>query len=536
MLLFLVSCRVSSPTPPGKTITTPELGRTYQRLVVGLSERPVSLDPADHRSDSSEIISRNIFDSLLTRDHGSGIHLELAESIRAPDANTLIIKLREGVLFHDGVELTSRDVVYSFNRIIQENSLQYPEPHTSPKKSLAAPLESLEAVDRYTVIMHLNDPWPAAYQLLVQQQIVPLHYLELVGDEGFQKHPIGSGPFKFVEADQEQGRIILEKYSEYYGGAPTLRPVGPACIDEVVFIVTPDPRLRMAALTTGEFDLIQGAPLPIPPEISDNPQIQVRSVPGTHPIWLEMNVTKPPFNDPGVRKALNYAVDREELRQKVYQGKALVLAGPLSPYNEYVSRDLRPYPYDPEHAKLLLARSGWIDLNGEGIQRPEGESFEFTIDTITELEPLARALADQYREIGIRASVRTWEPAVIQELMQTGVRDAFLGDWGDPTFDPIGHFDLKWHGRVEGEQYGAANFSGYNNPRVNELIRNAEITLDLNKRYELYNEAQHILYEDAPAVFLLLPQSTEAATIELINWEPAADGSIDLDDVCITSN
>jgi peptide/nickel transport system substrate-binding protein len=535
VMLILSSCGTSNPIQDEAEIITPELMQTDQKIWVGLSERPGSLDPAYHLSDTSEIILRNIFDSLLTRDHGSNVHLELAESIRLPDDRTLLIKLREGVLFHDGVELTSRDVVYTFNRIIQENALQYPEPHTSPKKTLAAPIESIEAKDRYTVIMHLTDPWPAAYQLLVQQQIVPMHYLELVGDQGFQKHPIGSGPFKFITADEDKGQVVLQKFADYYGGALTLEPVGPACIDEVVFIVTPDPRLRMAALAVGKLDLIQRIPLPLPPEIADNPEIQVKEVPGTHPIWLEMNVTKEPFNDLRVRLALNYALDKQELSNEIFQGRAVVLAGPLSPYNEFVSRDLESYPYDPDLTKQLFARSGWIDLSGQGLQRPEGDIFQMTIDTTLELEPLAKALADQYRAIGIRVSVRTWEPDVIQELMQKGERDAFLGDWGDPTFDPIGHFELKWHGKVEGERYGSANFSGYNNTRVNDLIRNAEITLDPTERYALYNEAQHIIYQEAPAVFLLLPQSIEAATVDLENWAPAADGSIDLHDVCISS-
>jgi peptide/nickel transport system substrate-binding protein len=184
---------------------------------------------------------------------------------------------------------------------------------------------------------------------------------------------------------------------------------------------------------------------------------------------------------------------------------------------------------------LLLARSGWLDFNGEGLMRPEGDTFQMTIDTTAQLEPLAKGLADQYRSLGIEVSIRVWEPEVIQSLMQTGARDTYLGDLGDPAFDPVGHFDLKWHGSIQEEAYGSANYSGYNNAQVNSLIRAAEITADPVERYELYNEAQYILYRDAPAVFLLLPQSIEAASTALVNWGPAADGSINLHDVCIRS-
>lgn len=532
---IFAGCSQTNPLSHGTASDAEERGEPSQILVVGLAEKPTSLDPADQLCVSSEIVIRNIFDGLVTRDHRSGVHLELAESITATDERTLRIKLREGVLFHDGVELNSEDVVYTFNRIIQDNALEYPQPHTSPRKSLITPLDSIEALDRYTVIMHLHDPWPAAFQLLVHQQIVPRHYLELVGDEVFQRHPIGTGPFKFIAADEEMQKITLGRFPDYYGGAPSLPPIGPACLEEVEFRVIPDHRLRMAALTIGELDLVQSVPLSMLTEIPPDSGLQIRSVPGTRPIWMELNIEKAPFKDLRVRQALNYAVDKDQLIEEIFLGKALALSGPLSPFNDYVSKDLEPYPFDPELAKLLLARSGWIDINGEGLQRPEGDIFELTIDTTAELQPLAQAVADQYRALGIRVSIRIWDSEVIEPLVSAGERQAFLGDWGDPTFDPIGHFDLKWHGRLPGEQYGSANFSGYNDERVNDLILAAEVSADPKERYEFYNEAQHIIYRDAPAVFLLLPQSVEAATAGLLNWAPAADGSINLHDVCLPS-
>ncbi|HSJ53394.1 MAG TPA: ABC transporter substrate-binding protein, partial [Anaerolineae bacterium] len=160
-------------------------------VIVALAGGPDTLDPADHRNRQSETVIRNMFDGLVTRDNTSGVHLELAEELNWLDEKTLEVKLRQGVMFHDGVEMTADDVVFTFERVINENMIEYPELHTSPRKGLIAPLLSLEKVDDYTVIMNFSAAWPPAMQMLVHQQIVPKHYLEEVGTEGFVAHPIG---------------------------------------------------------------------------------------------------------------------------------------------------------------------------------------------------------------------------------------------------------------------------------------------------------------------------------------------------------
>jgi len=215
-------------------VITPTAPPARDVIIVGLSAPPDTLDPADHRNRQSETVIRNMFDGLVTRDSTSGVHLELAEEINWMDDVTLEIKLREGVLFHDGVEMTADDVVFTFERIILENMIEYPEPHTSPRKGLIAPLESIEKTGDYSVVMNFSAAWPVAMQMLVHQQIVPKHYLEEVGTEGFIAQPIGTGPFKFVSATGLD-EIVMERFDDSYGGAPDLEPVGPACVRQAVF-------------------------------------------------------------------------------------------------------------------------------------------------------------------------------------------------------------------------------------------------------------------------------------------------------------
>jgi len=158
------------------------------------------------------------------------------------------------------------------------------------------------------------------------------------------------------------------------------------------------------------------------------------------------------------------------------------------------------------------------------------------LDTYEAERPLAEALAGLLREIGIDAGVRIWEWSVVKPLQLAGERTAFLSSWGDSAFDPVGHFEAKWHGFNEGTPYGRANFSGYDNARVNELIEAGEVTSDVAARQAIYDEAQELVYDEAPAVFLILPEVTEAALDTVQNWEPASDGRINLHDVCLADS
>ena len=501
-------------------------------IIVGMADAPTSLDPADHRSRESETVLRNMFDGLVTRDTSSGVHMELAESMDWLDDTTLEIKLRPGVKFHDGQEMTADDVVYTFERIIGENMIDYPEPHTSPRKGLISPLTSIEKKDDSTVVMHFSSPWPPAMQMLVHQQIVPKHYLEEVGTEGFVAHPIGTGPFKFVSASGME-EIVMERFDDYWGGAPDLEPVGPACVDQVVFRVIPEASTRAAALMAGEVQIIQGLPAELVGTLEMEPGIQIKTAPGTQPKWMEMNVNQAPFDDVRVRQAMNYAVDKDLLVEAIYEGRAEALPGPLSPYNNYVNKSLAPYPYDPDKALALLEEAGWTDSDDDGMLDKDGEPFAFTIDTLEPWRPLAEAVASMFRDIGIDANVRFWEYSVVKPMLQAGERMAWLDDWGDSAFDPVGHFEAKWHGPVEGQPYGRGNWSGYDNERVNELTKLGETTPDPTDRQTIYDEAQQIVFDEAPAVFLVLPEEAEGASVAIQNWEPASDSRENLHDVCL---
>lgn len=537
-ILLVTACQTqATPTVLNpETTDSPEQSPTQSgssTIIVALSDAPVSLDPADHRNRPAETVIRNMFDGLLTRDTRNGVHLQLAKELIWDDDTTLTIKLVEGVKFHDGSPMTADDVVFTFERIIKPDQIEYPDVHSSPRAGLIAPLASVEKIDDLTVVMHFSAPWPVAEQMLVHQQIVPKAYLTEVGTKGFIEHPIGTGPFKFVSATNGYNEVIMEKFNDYYGGSPDLQPVDVACVDKVIFRVIPEASTRAAALLAGEVQIIQTVPIDLVSRLEGDKNIVVKTAPGTQPKWMEFNVNKAPFDDGRVRQALNYAIDKNLLIKEMYNGRAIELPGALSPYNNFINKDLVPYPYDVEKMKALLTEAGWGDSNNDGYFDKDGQPLSFVIDTLEEHRGLAEALASLFQEAGVDASVRFWEFSVLKPMLQNGERMAYLDDWGDSAFDPVGHFEAKWHSYVENQTYGRGNFSGYSNPRVDELIIKGETTIDETERHQIYDEAQQIIYDEAPAVFLLLPEEVEASSITISNWEPASDSRVNLHDVCI---
>jgi len=538
-LPLVAACGGAGPTPtPEKVIVketvpvketvvvqiTPTPGpKRGGTLVVGLMSPVLSLDPADYRDRQTETVIRNMFDGLVTRTKDNQVVLEMAKSATLIDPKTWEFKLKEGMTFHNGDPVTAEDVKFTFDRIITEKAIEYPEPHTAARKGLIAPLESVEVVDPLTVRFHLKAPWPVFMQMLCHQQIIPKKYFESVGGtKGFIEKPVGAGPFKFVEGKLDD-QIVLERYENYYGGADDLPPVGPAFADRVIFKIIPERSSRVAALQAGEVNIIQGVPSYVVPQLLSDPRLQVKTCAGTRPHFMEVNVKQKPFDDVRVRQALNYGINVDLILAKILSGYGVRLPGILSPFNNFADPNLKPYPFDVEKAKALLKEAGYE------------KGFSFVIDVSADAKELAEAIAGELRtNLGLDVSVRVWDWAVLRPKLLAGERQATVSSWGDSAFDPVGYLEAKVHTYVEGSTYGRGNYSQYSNPRVDELIKAGEIETDVAKRHEIYNEIQRIVWEEAPMVFLFVPQEIEAAAANVQNWGPSPDGRINLHDVWLS--
>jgi peptide/nickel transport system substrate-binding protein len=487
--------------------------RSGGTVTVGMAASSiVTLDPAAYSDRATETVIRNVFDGLVTRTTDNQVVPELAERIEWPDERTVEFTLKRNVRFHNGAALTADDVVFTFERLLTQ-------PIGVPRRSFVQKVARVDAVDEHTVRFVLESPWPILMQMLVHNQIVPKDYLLQVGDEGFARRPIGCGPFRVAEAILDQ-RVVLERFDDYYGGASLLPPVGPPYLERAVFNMIPDAAERASALLSGEVQIIQSVPFHLVSELTGDPTICVKTTVGTRPKMVDLNVTTPPFDDVRVRQALNYAVDAQEILDQVEGGYGMVLAGPLSPANLYVDPDLAPYGYDRDKALALLVAAGL-----------QPADITVAVDAYGPyLEP-ANAVVEQLRSFGVRADLVEGNYETLRPQLLNCERQAFLRDWGDSAFDPVGYVEAKWQTRIEETPAGRANYSCYSNPRVDQLIEAGAAEPDMEKRKEIYVELQRLIQAEAPAIFLYVPQEIEAASIRVRNWQPSPDGRINLHDV-----
>jgi peptide/nickel transport system substrate-binding protein len=491
-------------------------------LVVGMAAASiVTLDPAAYSDRATETVVRNLYDGLVTRTAGASSDVDnqvvpqLAQEYRWVDDRTVEFDLRRGVRFHNGQRLTADDVVFTFERILHQDV-------GASRRGFVQEVERVEKVRPYRVRFHLKSPWPVFLQMLVHNQIVPEEYVRRVGDAEFARRPVGTGPFKYVSGTLD-GQIVLERFADYYGGSEALPPVGPAQLDRVVFRMMPDLSARLEALDAGEAHIIQNVPPSVARELIGAPHVLVKTTVGTRPKFVDLNVTVPPLDDVRVRQALNYAVDASRILAAEALGYGVILRGPLSPANLYADPSLQPYGYDPEVARSLLGQAGY---------RPEDISFQ--IDAYGTYVRVAEAVAEQLVQLGMNVTVRPSDYQTLRPQLLNCERQAFLRDWGDSAFDPVGYVEAKWQTRVENTPAGRANYACYSNPTVDELIVAGASEPNPEKRREIYDRMQRLIQQDAPAIFLYVPQEIEACSVRVQNWEPSPDGRINLHDVWLS--
>ena len=285
---------------------------------VGFGLDALTLDPGNHRSRETETILRNMYDGLLTRDSKMQVVPELVTGWRQTDVTTYEFKLRQGVKFHSGDEMTSEDIKFTFDRLIKKDMI---DGKSSPRAGLLGPLKEVVAVDKYTVLLKLEKPWAILPSMLPFQEVVSKAFVQKVGDKAMATQVNGTGPFKLV--DWRRGdSITMERFAAYYGGSPAIPPVGPAKADRVIFKIIPENASRVAALLAGDVDIATELPVHMIKQIESSRNAQVMKVRGTRSFYVSLNNTKPPFNNPLVRKAANHALDKKLLLERVMQNAA----------------------------------------------------------------------------------------------------------------------------------------------------------------------------------------------------------------------
>jgi peptide/nickel transport system substrate-binding protein len=444
-------------------------------LVMIIESSPTNLDPRVGVDAQSERIDDLLFDSLVRRDEHFNLKPWLAESWEIPDPLTYVFHLHRGVRFDNGQLLTSRDVKWTFDSLLSGKI-------RSAKTSTYAPVSRIDAPDDYTVIFHLKQPFaPLLWNLSDGASgIVPYG-----SGEDFNRHPVGSGPFRFVSAQQDK-EVVIERNPSYWAT--------PAKLDRVEFKVIPDATTRALELRKQSADVaINSLVADTVVTLERDRNLTVMESPGTIYAYLALNLRDPILKDVRVRRAIAYAVNVQPIIQYLLRDEARPAYSVLPPQHWAYDGDVERYPHDPERAREILDAAGYRPVNGV--------RFHLTMKTSTEESTrlLAAVLQQQLRQVGIALDIRTFEFATFFADISKGAYQMHSLRWVGGNLDP----DIFEH-IFDSASFAPkrANRTFYSNPRLDELIREGRSTLDEQKRKAIYGEIQQILARDLPYINL----------------------------------
>jgi peptide/nickel transport system substrate-binding protein len=484
-------------------------------LIVGFSGDAFTLDPANHRNRETETIIRNLYDGLVTRDADMLVVPELAESLTQVSPTVYDFKIRKGVKFHDGSDMTAEDVKFTLDRVTVAGAMGNGE--TSPRQGLMGPVASVEVVDGDTVRITLTEPWPILPAMLPNQQIVSKAFVEKVGTAGMAAEENGTGPFKLVEW-RKGDAIIMERFDDYYGGSPDIPPVGKACVDRVIFKIIPESASRVAALLAGDVQIINDLPAFSVGQVEANDGTVVMTVNGTRSFFVAMNTQGEIFDDLRVRQAAAHAIDKALIIDKILGGNAAPIDGILSP-DAFGASDLPSVAFDPEKARALLTEAGY----------PDG--IDVTMDVEGSYKDTAEAVASMLTKVGIRTKVAVGESAQLADKWRTKGKpktgDLYFSSWGNGSLDPFDIFIPTHRTNDRG------NSAGYANAEVDALLDAASVEGDRARRAEMYREAELKINADQPYLYLWVPQDIYGVSKRVSGWQPSADSRINLHDACL---
>jgi peptide/nickel transport system substrate-binding protein len=470
-------------------------------IVVAITSGPNNLDPRIGTDDSSQKISQLIFGSLMILDDHLRMAPQLAESIDNPDPTTYVVTLRRGVLFHDGHELTSADVVYTFRSLLAPDFV-------SPLKGAYRLLKSIDARDRYTVVFSLTEPFGSFVANLNQPAIVP----DGAG-ASIRERPIGTGPYKFVRYAADD-RIELEPFDDYFEGRPRN--------DGLLIRVVPDDIMRGLELRKGTVDVVVNDLAPdVVYQLGQESGLQTVESPGTDYQYIGLNLNDPILRDVRVRRALAYSIDYDGIVRHLRRGLA-VQASSLLPAASWAFEPAVPtFSHDPVQARTLLDEAGYTDPDGDGPQA------RFTLSmkvSNTEFNRLQSAVIQQnLRAVGIDLDVRTYEFATLYADVLRGNFQMFTLQWsGGATADPD---ILRRVFHSEQTPPSGFNRGHFNNPHVDWLLEAATVAADETERRRLFGEVQRIVAKEVPYISLWDKTNVVVAQRSLsgVRLRPAAD-------------
>jgi peptide/nickel transport system substrate-binding protein len=465
------------------------------------------------------VLGRNVFDRLVEHNEKLEIVGRLAERWEtSADGKTWTFHLRKGVKFHDGTPFNAETVKFNVDRALD------PQQRLLAGRFAYGGVVSAEVVDDATVRLTTKEPVGALLDNMADSGFGAIQSPQSIKEAPTSGIvPTGTGPFRFgswTAGDQ----LVLDANPDYWDGRPSL--------DRIVVKPVPEGATRAALLETGEALLISQVPFPDLARLRANKAVAVEVGPATSWQFIALDTQKPALADVRVRQALNHAVDKRQIVEKVLFGVGRVADSPIgSGYRMHAATGA--YDFNPQRARQLLAEAGWKPGSG-GILEKDGQRFSVTLLMPTAgysgWPELAQAVQSYLKDVGVEVKLRPeeWATYLATARKPPAERgfDMALQSWG--TADPDSGMRITLHS--SSIPPNGSNVALYKNPRVDELLTRGAATVGFDRRAPLYREAQQVVWRDAPWIFLAERREAvgRRATLQGVTAIPSSAGLVDV--------
>lgn len=452
-----------------------------------------------------------IFATLLQKDKDLNYIGYLADTWQASeDGKTLSMTLIENAKFSDGTPVNAE--------AIQWNLMHYAdEAVASPAGAdLVGLLEEVVITGDYSFDLKLSSSYAPLYNVLAGLEIVSPTAYEKEGVENFKLRPVGSGPFVLKEINTNN--YYLFERNPDFGWAPeeNYANLGPINLDAFQIKFIEEEQTILSALETGDIQF-SGIPTQNIADMHDNPDLTLSTQLETTIRYVGFNTSKAPWDNVELRRALSYAINKEEFAELAWNGQAVPLYQPLPPtiWGHNPDLDAESIHYDLDKANAMLDELGYKDVDGDGIrENTDGSKWVVPFNTVSgdEWRRQAEVIEAQFRDAGIQIEITQMELPALRELTTTGTHDLFLLLYGQTEPSILTFF-------FDSARKGGSNRAWFSTDELDALLHKADSDLNRETRYQTITEISKTVMEAAPWIFLVVPNTTVGVRNEMKNWQ-----------------
>jgi peptide/nickel transport system substrate-binding protein len=460
-----------------------------------------TLDPANGWN-GWYVRKAGIYETLFKYNDEMELTPELATGYSQVSDTEWQINLREDVQFHDGTPFNADAVVYSLERVLVESN---------SRSSEYAHIASVTADDDHTVTITTTEPYAPTIASLTDP-LVSIVSPDAGASDTLDTYPVGTGPFKY-DTNEFGASLSVVRNLDYWGGGVKL--------DSVTLTYVSEGATRAMMLQSGDSDMSRGIPYPDVSTIVSDSDLDIATKETLRLYFLFVNTEKEPLNDIRVRQAINYAINRDEVVDVALEGVGGVSASGVFPsIFPWANDELDGYLHNQTAARSLLDDAGITDTNNDGKREYDGEDFELTIMTYTTraaMQPSVEVIETQLEAIGIGVTLELTGSSAVKDAMTDGTYDLAFYSYGvapsgDPDYFLTHHFDST-------AGYKENGWNRYSNDTVNSLLASARIAMNPDVRKSYYDQAQEIIVEESPEMFIFHENELVGYNTKVIGYE-----------------